>query len=86
MTPVMGKLPTLTLVRDSLPPWQVWLEKRRGNAVVSDNSLLERVASVAKGFSFSHLTLEFASGQIVLGMNARDPFSAINVRITPGLA
>jgi len=85
MTPVMGKLPTLTLVRDSLPPWPVWLGKRRGNAV-SDNSLLERVASVAKGFSFSHLTLEFASGQIVLGMNARDPFSAINVRITPGLA
>jgi hypothetical protein len=85
MTPVMGKLPTLTLVRDSLPPWPVWLEKRRGNAVVSDNSLLERVASVA-GFSFSHFTLEFASGQIVLGMNARDPFSAINVRITPGLA
>jgi hypothetical protein len=35
--------------------------------------------------SFSHLTLEFASGQIVLGMNARDSFSAINVRITPGL-
>jgi NAD(P)-dependent dehydrogenase (short-subunit alcohol dehydrogenase family) len=59
--------------------------KRRGNAL-SDNSLLERVASVGKGFSFSHLTLEFASGQIVLGMNARDPFSAINVRITPGLA
>jgi hypothetical protein len=47
MTPVMGKLPTLTLVRDSLPPWSGW--EKRGNAV-SDNSFLERVASVAKGF------------------------------------
>jgi hypothetical protein len=34
-------------------------------------SVLERVASVTKGFSFSHLTLEFASGQIVIGMNAK---------------
>jgi len=63
-----------------------WEEEDRGAQAVSDKSLLELVASVAKRFSFSHLILEFASGQIVLGMNARDPFSAINVRITPGLA
>lgn len=36
-----------------------------------DNSLSERVAAVAEVL-ISHLTSEFASGQIVLGMNARD--------------
>ena len=53
------------------------------NAAVSDNSLLERVAAVAED---SHLTSEFASGQLVLRMNVRSPSLPINVRITPGLA
>ena len=38
-------------------------------------------AAVAEEILISRLTLEFASGQIVLGMNARSPLSAINVRI-----
>ena len=57
----------------------------RGTPPVSDNSLFERVAAVAEHF-ISRLTLEFASGQIVLRMNARSPSLSINVRITPGLA
>ena len=57
----------------------------RGTPPVSDNSLLERVAAVPNIF-ISHLTLEFASGQIVLRMNAGSPSLRINVRITPGLA
>jgi hypothetical protein len=44
---------------------------------VSDVSLLERVAAVAEGL-ISHLTLEFASGQIVLQMMPGSPFSAHN--------
>jgi hypothetical protein len=43
----------------------------RGTRPLSDNSLLERVAAAAED---SHLTLEFASGQIVSRMNARSPF------------
>ena len=40
--------------------------------------------AVAQGFHFIlHLTLEFASGQIVLRMNARGLFFAIKVRLTP---
>ena len=50
-----------------------------------DNSLLERVASVAKGFILT-LDLGVCLRADCTGMNARDPFSAINVRITPGLA
>jgi hypothetical protein len=52
---------------------------------VRDNSLSERVAAVAEVL-ISRLTLEFASGQIMLQMNSRSPSLPINVRITPGLA
>lgn len=31
----------------------------------------EKSASVAKGFSLSHLTLEFATAQIVIGMDGK---------------
>jgi hypothetical protein len=41
------------------------------------NSVLEQATEIP----LSRLTLEFASGQIVLGMNARSLLSAINVRI-----
>jgi hypothetical protein len=44
-----------------------------GGSAVSDNPLLERVAAVAED---SHLTLEFASGQLVLRMNVRSPCPA----------
>ena len=52
----MGKSPTFTMVRDSLPPWPVHclrefkaVGKKKGGR--RDNSLLERVAAVAEGFS-----------------------------------
>ena len=54
MISVMDKLLTLTCLRHSLPLWPVHClrqskavaERKDGNAVVSDNSLLEQVAAV----------------------------------------
>jgi hypothetical protein len=45
-------------------------KKEEGNAAVSDNPLLERVAAVGED---CHLTSEFAFGQIVLRMNGQKP-------------
>jgi hypothetical protein len=59
-------------------------KKEEGNAAVSDSSLLGSPRSPK--ILISHLTLEFASGQIVLRMNARSPSLPINIRIAPGLA
>jgi hypothetical protein len=56
--------------------------KKEGNAAVSDNPLLERVAAVGED---CHLTSEFAFGQIVLRMNGQKPLSVHKrVRITSG--
>jgi hypothetical protein len=57
-------------------------KKEEGNAAVSDNPLLERVAAVGED---CHLTSEFAFGQIVLRMNGQKPLSVHKrVRITSG--
>ena len=86
----MGKLLTLTPVRDSLPAeaglflrkFKAVGKKEEGNAAVSDSSLLERVAAVTED---SHVTLDvgLASEQLVRRMNAKSSFPPNRRSVTP---
>jgi hypothetical protein len=90
----MGKLLTLTLVRDSLPRGRSRFaailgsrEKRgEGNAAVSDNPLLERVDAVAEGFSSLTLDVGVCLRADCAPNEWQKPFLPINIRMTPDLA